>query len=155
MNKSQSGLAIATILGLASLIVGAFDIAGTFGFLLDHEASGYGSVGKGTMGQVGLILCELLITLAYSIAGALFAGLADKIKDIKRIAIFLGVSRLILLFFILAVYWTIGWHYVLDPAGRHGGAYLILLLSILQGIAFFPIFKWNPNGDPPMTSQQD
>lgn len=155
MNKYQVGLTIATILGIASLVIGAFDLASTFGYLLNFKVNGYGSVGKGTFGQAGLILCELIITLAFSIAGALFAGLATKINGLKGVLIFLGVSRLFLLFLILGIYWKTGWHYVLDPAGRHIGAYLILFLSLLQGIAFFPIFKGESETNAPQHSPEN
>ncbi|MFA7685626.1 MAG: hypothetical protein WCX95_02410, partial [Candidatus Gracilibacteria bacterium] len=87
------------------------------------------------LGQDGLILSEMFVALIYSVL-ALLLIVTKNNKNFRIFTIIIGTSRIILSASVLALFWKPGWYCILDPAGSHKYAYVLLLCALIQSITF-------------------
>ncbi len=132
----MTSLIIAVISGLLSVIVGSAGISRAFlSYMQQTSLLFTPEVSSESLGMLGIIICEIIINLAFSISGTALLIFKDS-KHVKTFSFAAGVSRLALLTATLAAYWSPAWYHIFDPAGKNQYAYILMFLTLVQAGGF-------------------
>lgn len=132
----MKSLITAILAGVLGALISALGLLSNFNFYMIQVDLGYdNNLSSYLLGQDGLILSEMFVALIYSVL-ALLLIVTKNNKNFRIYTIIIGTSRIILSASVLALFWKPGWYFILDPAGSHKYAYVLLLCALIQSITF-------------------
>lgn len=129
MEKIRTPLSVMIVVGILAAMIGAL----LWIDYLEH-IDGIRKPAAGTIGYLlakgGVLLAESLICLAFAVWALALPALAQG-RSVSGWVTAMATLRLLLLVIVYAGYWK-KWYYILDPAGSHKAAFLLLVVDVAQ-----------------------
>lgn len=132
MKKTFISLLVAVMAAVLSFLVATLISTSTMSYIAGVDNAG--AIGK-LLFKKHLVMRESGATIFFAIVAAIFLYFRNKLKSTPLVVT--GACRITALIWMLTDNWREGWYYVLDPNGAMPSSILIVLLSVVQAVAFF------------------
>ena len=132
MKHNEKIILFSALFGLIAVFAGTIGLYATFGRWLEREHTE--TMFSGWAGETGIIFCELLLSLIFTIGLAFVLWALQRLEFARGFLIMTGISRIGISLMMLGIFYSRGWYFILDPNGNSKYTYLVLVFGALQGV---------------------